>query len=333
MPIIMTIRNEINNIQGLRAFAAILVVMFHTLGIANAYGYKANFLYFLIGYGYSGVDLFFVISGFIMVYIQKRKISTPLKFIINRILRIAPLYWTLSILLFVIFNIAPTVFNTENIGAEKLIKSLLFLVQFSGRANFPILFDGWTLEYEMFFYGVFAISLWFKSIHKSIIFSSVAIILWYVLAGNLIVFEFLLGMWIGLLYVSNRAFIKNGSQLFLIGLILFCLPVFFKDISVNRFFLYGLPSSLIVCGAVWMSQISISVLTKIGDASYSIYLIQVFTISAYFKIIKTLKLTTVYSDIYIVGCIVVTVISGYALFVYFEKNVERILLPLKKLIG
>ena len=65
--------NVILNLQYLRAFAAINVVLFHIIGTATSYGYKPDFFSSLEGWGQNGVDIFFVISGFVMYYIQYQK--------------------------------------------------------------------------------------------------------------------------------------------------------------------------------------------------------------------------------------------------------------------
>ena len=87
---------KLTNIQFLRAFAALNVVLFHILSTAHTYGYKPISLEFLAGWGACGVDLFFVISGFIMVYIQSVKERSPTEFIVERILRVCPTYWLLT---------------------------------------------------------------------------------------------------------------------------------------------------------------------------------------------------------------------------------------------
>ena len=87
----------IKNIQVLRAFAAIVVVMYHAVGLVEDYGFSYSsykFLTFNVGYwGSFGVDIFFIISGYIMFMIQDKKNKSPFEFAIDRIKRIVPLYW------------------------------------------------------------------------------------------------------------------------------------------------------------------------------------------------------------------------------------------------
>jgi peptidoglycan/LPS O-acetylase OafA/YrhL len=81
------------NIQALRGVAAFLVVVLHTLGTAADYGFSTRVFSPLRGWGFGGVDLFFVISGFVMVHVQRVKAYTPGRFLLNRVVRICPLYW------------------------------------------------------------------------------------------------------------------------------------------------------------------------------------------------------------------------------------------------
>jgi exopolysaccharide production protein ExoZ len=144
----------IRSIQYLRAVAALTVVWVHARfvipGIADQLG--EPYL------GGSGVDLFFVISGFIMVVTTARDDLTPQKFFMLRVIRVVPLYWVATLAL--IAWEAGGGFAPFEISS--IAKSLLF-IPFSwlgdAKGLWPILANGWTLNYEMFFYALFALSL------------------------------------------------------------------------------------------------------------------------------------------------------------------------------
>ena len=93
----------LNNLQALRAFAALNVVAYHTIGLQNATSGSNYFLSVLTGWGANGVDIFFVITGFLMVYTTKRRKRSALDFLKGRITRILPIYWLLSIFLYFIY--------------------------------------------------------------------------------------------------------------------------------------------------------------------------------------------------------------------------------------
>jgi exopolysaccharide production protein ExoZ len=125
----------IGNIQALRAFAAIGVVFYHT-----------NFHIFGMHTDFFGVPTFFVISGFIMCFIAAKD---PARFFERRLIRIVPM-WLICL------TVAASLFqklNTEN--AIWYLKSALFIPS----DRFPILGVGWTLNFEMYFYALFAIAI------------------------------------------------------------------------------------------------------------------------------------------------------------------------------
>lgn len=168
----------INSIQALRGIAAILVVLFHYRMSFNLPFY--NFGNEILISGAVGVPLFFTISGFIMAYTQTRHGPlNAIKFLINRACRIIPLYYICTFAWIAILNLNLTdTTNVNNIG--NLIKSLLFIPLANGPApgfGYSTLFVGWSLNYEMFFYAIFAISLVFGRFRWACFFSLLAFIL------------------------------------------------------------------------------------------------------------------------------------------------------------
>jgi exopolysaccharide production protein ExoZ len=138
---------KINNLQALRAFAAVCVVIFHT-GFAFPH---------VRGLGSFGVDIFFVLSGYIMARICEKN---PGYFLRRRLIRILPPYWLLTILLFIAAYFVPALMGSTRAEFSDLWKSLFFIpfIKESGIIR-PLLFVGWSLNYEMFFYMLIWISL------------------------------------------------------------------------------------------------------------------------------------------------------------------------------
>src|SRR3954451_15297253 len=110
----------------------------------------------------SGVDIFFVISGFIMwVTTARRAGITGTQFMLNRLIRIVPLYWLVSSFVLVTALTAPYLLHTTVFDPAHTVASFLF---FPARhpvtgAFSPLLVPGWTLNYEMLFYVLFAASI------------------------------------------------------------------------------------------------------------------------------------------------------------------------------
>ena len=104
------------NIQVLRAYAALNVVIFHIILASESYFQDVNWLKHLGSWGASGVDIFFVISGFVMMHTQMIQMRPPLEFIKNRILRIAPIYWTLTLFVVLLYLAIPSLFREINVS-------------------------------------------------------------------------------------------------------------------------------------------------------------------------------------------------------------------------
>ena len=142
-------RATLYGIQYLRALAALAVVVFHA---AERSGYA-------FAIGAAGVDVFFVISGFIMWVIADRRPLSPGRFLADRIRRIVPVYWLATGVM--VAGALAGLFPNLVLTVEHVVASLAFVPARSPStgALWPVLVQGWTLNYEMFFYLVFAASL------------------------------------------------------------------------------------------------------------------------------------------------------------------------------
>lgn len=144
-------------VQYLRAIAALMVAYFHLAGVEPALAFQGTLSSSRLP---TGVWIFFVISGFIM-YVTARKLS-PAEFAWRRIVRIVPLYWVLTVAVCVIAIFAPSTLYRTHVTVGAFVKSLLFIPYHNtaqGGVLFPLLVPGWTLNYEMAFYGLFALAL------------------------------------------------------------------------------------------------------------------------------------------------------------------------------
>lgn len=140
-------------IQYLRGIAAMMVVVQHA---RNPQPWLFNPLAEM-EIGASGVDIFFVISGFIMFHVGRRE--TPGDFAWRRVTRIAPLYWLATILMLIPLSGR---FGTPPPAFGDLLLSLVFIPYHNplyGGTIWPVLVPGWSLNYEMFFYLLFGVGL------------------------------------------------------------------------------------------------------------------------------------------------------------------------------
>jgi exopolysaccharide production protein ExoZ len=279
-------RENYLSIQYLRAFAALLVVMHHT---RNPHPWLFNPLENFGGFA-KGVDVFFVISGFIMAAIGSRE--APLDFAKKRLIRVAPMYWLATTLVFL--QMTRTDGLTDELLA-RLIKSILFIPHLDPKGNpFPLLIPGWTLNYEMFFYGIFCLSLLSR---KPIQYSLVALTSLTAIGlatnsndpvfttyTNTRLMEFSAGLVIG----STRKEIAGKTWMSAMLPAGLALLFTFDHWSVN-----ALSSAMIVAGAISLEKFipTIPTIKLLGDASYLIYISHHFTLSKLHKLWPQTQLT------------------------------------------
>ena len=154
-------KTMIVSIQVLRGIAAWMVVFHHWLQMGRKAPGTNPLAHFFINYGQFGVDLFFVISGFVMRWSAPAQGVSHVAFMVNRIVRIVPAYWFFTLVLLFVAPLAPPLSVTQW-NDESLVKSLLFIPHINPSDQvgyFPFLTVGWTLNYEMFFYAFLAFCL------------------------------------------------------------------------------------------------------------------------------------------------------------------------------
>jgi exopolysaccharide production protein ExoZ len=274
-------------VQGLRAAAALMVVMVHAVPS------------FVIGQ--AGVDIFFVISGFIMVHASERAFGQPGAsswFISRRLIRIVPLYWVTSAVLLVEMLWKYRGLAAAHDSVENVLASFLF-VPYPGPDGTisPLHGVGWTLNYEMFFYAIFAAALRFRA-HLA---AALVIVLLLVVAmlhvalpdlpvqlhfwSDPIILEFALGVAIATVLRSTGDWPRPIGPLLLIAS---CGG--FGWLAVHgsgeapRPVEWGLPAALAVLGAATMRELPDGKLRRVlvfaGDVSYALYLTHTLTLAA-----------------------------------------------------
>lgn len=155
--------NKLPALQILRGVAASLVVLDHSiLRHAEWNNYPAPVTVAAQYSGTLGVAVFFVISGYIMIHTAGNQFGGPgavPAFLRKRIIRIVPLYWAATVL-----EAALRLRKGGSLDSQQFLSALFFIPQpvETGSYMRPLLGVGWTLNYEMFFYCIFAIALMFK---------------------------------------------------------------------------------------------------------------------------------------------------------------------------
>lgn len=283
-------------IQALRAGAAFAVAITHILHDALQLRPNEPFLAYLFNampWG-AGVDVFFVISGFVIAYSSRSLFARPNAarlFLARRLSRIVPLYWAVTLLFLLQFALSPGTIHGELGGPAYILKSFAFIpaARPDGLVQ-PPLGLGWTLNYEMFFYAVFTPFLVLP--RRMAVPATVACLTIFVVANmvfglpgtvlpfwaNPIILEFCAGMLLA--FLPGR----------------FTLPVFLRALLTlaalaalhfhtiegpERFYAWGLPAVLLVLAASTGKPVSRLPalefwLVRLGDASYAMYLVHPF---------------------------------------------------------
>ncbi|WP_322050899.1 acyltransferase family protein [Paraburkholderia bannensis] len=290
---------KLGSIQVLRAIAAVLVIFCHGAGEAGGShaALAPDFWPLVSAKGLFGVDIFFVVSGFVMMYIisgQRSGGVTAARFLGERIVRVVPLYWAVTLMSVLIGLVLPALKHKNDYAADYVLRSLLFVPSSNPvtGAPEPVLGLGWTLNYEMFFYVVISIVLLLgvRRVFAAVLtlfVSLVALGIWFdptdvILKSwtHTIILEFALGALFAELRLSGFR-INAVAQIVLIatgiaGWMYFGPPS--DGVFDMRGFGWGLPAGAIFAGVV-MGRREVAyprLVLLIGDASYSLYLTHLF---------------------------------------------------------
>ena len=277
------------------------VILAHLASLERKYLAGPPILDGAVHYGLAGVDLFFVISGFIMVSCAR---SLDWRcFLLRRVTRIYPPYWIYTTLVLLVWYFVPGIVNSSYHHPPSLWRSYLLFPDDVG----PLLAVGWTLVHEMYFYLVFAALLGLGLVGP-IPFLGWALV---VFLGNLalhapfspapmpiaqllvhpLTLEFILGAgcaFVRLSDVAHRAVpaLVLGIVLISGSIALLGYPGAPIDIEGDwaRVICFGVPAVLIVYGATAAESLrklsEIRWLVLLGNASYSTYLSHLLVLSA-----------------------------------------------------
>ena len=299
-----TEKEHLNRVQALRFFAAFAVLVGHLQHeVAARLMPGVPFKEFTAIDGGIGVDMFFVISGFIMYYISGDgfgRLGEWRRFAIRRFLRVAPLYYVATILMLVAAAVFTEHIDGDAIGIGPAIASFAFLPMANGAGEVvPSLKLGWTLNYEAYFYAIFALALVFPKRFGlialfGILFGLVGLAqalpgmatvvdFW----GQPIVLEFAAGVTLAMVY--RRGWRISAGQALIVIAAGLALTMALRHLGVNsyatRAVVQGIPAALVVCGVVlWRGPMSTNSLARSlefgGNASYALYLSHPFSIRA-----------------------------------------------------
>jgi exopolysaccharide production protein ExoZ len=321
----MSVRHQLQSLQILRAVAATSVVYFHTFMDPHV--------------GSFGVDLFFVLSGLVIAMLAEGRGAVG-EFVINRITRVVPLYWLLTIVMLVAAAVAPALLNSTTADWSNFLKSIFFIPYFKENGSLtPMLAVGWTLNYEMLFYTLAAMSLFLSRWMRSWFTASILVLVAWVVGMLLpdhsafgdflssdLLFEFVLGM----LAWRTRHFLQAvpwAVGLAIIAVLMTLMVRLELAGPIYRSLTYGLPSFVIVAVALRLepalvraNQRVIMFLCHVGDASYATYLSHLFVIEFLRKVVVVrIPVLTMDEPLGATLAIVISLAVGSLIYIALDK--------------
>ncbi|AXJ05344.1 acyltransferase [Pseudomonas fluorescens] len=278
------------SVQALRALAAWAVVCHHFMQIFFDFEARGPIGQLFIDKGAVGVDIFFVISGLVIFLSTEGKALPPARFLLYRLFRIVPAYWLYTVLMALLVVFARPLLPDQTVDWSHLLLSLLFIPTENpgGYGIYPTLNVGWTLNYEMLFYVLFAWALLFRLQVRLLVVAALLFAVCQTWTGfgwvsefyrSDIVYEFLLGIGIGMLY--RRGWIGAALWLPILGIGAALLAIYHLP-PEPRMLNWGVPSAVLVMASMALERhVERNRLLKLlGDCSYSVYLMHVLVLSA-----------------------------------------------------
>jgi exopolysaccharide production protein ExoZ len=348
--------SKLKSVQCMRGVAAILVVMFHALQIWNINS-SVSARIPIVDFGWAGVDIFFVISGFIIVWSSGSKppgFQAFSMFFLERAYRIYSLWWIFCPLMAAYFLISygqpssPAIYTSQGAWGS-FFKSMLLLPQ----ENMPVLAVGWTLTFEMSFYFLFSIFLmlperlrplgfwvWFSLLIYQWLFTPPESSLapnWHMTLLNELSLEFLLGVAVAyaLRAIVFPRFISVpiltiGVFAFLTSLIL-GFNIDSEEMNRNRVIFFGIPFSLVLFGAVSLelgeSFEPSRIFLLLGDSSYALYLCHYFILLSMARVMTHANAPRLIGSLgainFIAFGVVLSVIASVLLHNYIERPISK----------
>jgi peptidoglycan/LPS O-acetylase OafA/YrhL len=308
------------NIELLRFLAALAVVLFHAVGTLRAGRFSDIGSNPFIALGSAGVDIFFVISGFVIFLSVTRNSPSAIKFAKDRLVRLVPAYWILTFSHLVILASVGIFRGTEvPFSFSWTIQSLFFVSQPLGN-SLPLISQGWSLEIEMLFYLLVAVGLVIKNSVANILFPAVALVslVGFGLLSDLAV-EFIFGGLLGFLYTRLKitALIAVGAGF--LGIALFVAQVLLGAVDAPRWITWGIPSMLIVFSAVNLPQLQWKLLPTLGAASYPVYLLHMMVINIVSPITSVFGTSTAFFFFALASCLILSQVLG----IFYDKLIDK----------
>ena len=335
---------QLDRLQTLRFIAAAAIVMRHTFMELDQHGipYAMSDAFNAVPWG-AGVDVFFVISGFVITFGAVEKAPSARAsgdFIVRRLIRLWPTYALFTLLMLAAMVAIPGVLEHPTIDPAHTAASLAFIPwpEPGDGAYYPVLGQGWTLNYEMFFYVCFAATMFAAPRYRAALLWAggialiIAGLIWRLPAplhfyADPIIIEFLFGVGLAVLY-RHWAFRSSWAICAALAgaVALYVCALTWPD--VHRAVKAGIPGALIVAGVVFSGPaieryFGAAPLATLGNASYALYLSHTFAVNLLLTIWLKLGLGApwIFIGVAFAGSVVVSLLVYFVL----EKPTLKVL--------
>jgi len=350
-------KQTIVSIQLLRVVAALSVVYVHCADGIVCRSFRTT--------GRFGVDIFFVISGFVIAYVVSRGEGGAGNFLIKRVIRIEPMYLFVTIIMTLTAVIFPGLIKNNEVSVSGFIKSILFIPGPENGGS-PVLDQGWTLNYEMLFYVVVFLCVLFAK-NKRYLTISCALALVFIMAvlqfgntdnfilnyyGPSMFLEFIYGIILYHLYTlfetTNRRISVNrwvkiialaSSAIFWYGFMIYC-DMGDHYLSISRGIILGIPAAAVAGSVLFLEKEirydnkAIRFLAEIGEASYVMYLIHCLIITFFAKVVFEEASGTnclfIYEIVKIIIVVIATITFSILVHRFIDMPIQRYLKSLLK---
>ncbi|HWF75674.1 MAG TPA: acyltransferase [Caulobacteraceae bacterium] len=307
-------------IQALRGLAAASVVVYHAF----------QWLDDPFWIGAAGVDVFFVISGYIIWTVGTGAEASPGRFFWRRLTRVAPAYWLMTGLVIAIAAFWPWLMPQISLSPRHIALSLAFIQHHDPRGlPFPVLPPGWSLAFEAVFYGLFTLVLFAPETarFRLIVGALIGVMMFgfldppaYELGANPMMLQFAAGVALARrAQLGRRTSVRTGALLAAGGVALL-VAMWLTDVRSDLFrpILWGVPATLIVAGVLALeprfARHAPRAMTALGNASYAIYLCHFVTVDLTARAIGVQQ-----PWLFVPVAVAVSIAAGLA----FHKLVER----------
>jgi exopolysaccharide production protein ExoZ len=332
-------KRKYDGLQVMRLVAACLVLCTHSMFYASE---RLDKGFHFWPRGAAGVDIFFVLSGFVMVYSSAKLLNLPggwRTFVHHRIVRIVPMYWlAMTVKVGAMLATTGMVLHAQ-LSWPSVLCSYLFLPyrNFDGKIT-PLLNVGWTLNFEMFFYFLFALALYFRvNIYRflGVVLSVLALLAavrrpeWPAVSFylNTIVLEFFLGMLIARRCMAGKHLSRPVALVLLaVGFVLLLSP--WPETGVPTILIGGIPAAMIIWATASLEDEMHRVpriVLYFAEASYVLYLVHPMVAPSVPALLS--RIGFVHPWISVAGSITLALVAAALVHRFIETPVTRLLKP------